>query len=109
MINFDDLEDLAEDVDLSQNPTLDLKVVQEKVPTYSTTKLCEMIVCDRYFGCYKEIAIMCMEELGKRRAAGENFNFEQYIEDAFNQLPKLDLSVPNISDVLNTVISRGKK
>lgn len=88
---------------------LDLELVKDKIPTHTSEKLCEMIVCDRYFGCYKEMAIMCMEELAKRRLAGDNFEFEKYIEESYKTLPKLDFKIPDLGDVMRQVIGRKIK
>jgi len=89
---------------------LDLNVVRANVPTYPSEKLCEMIVCDRYFGCFREIAIMCMEELAKRRIAGNDFAFEQYIDDSFKKLPELNFTAPNLRESLQQAIKmRGVK
>jgi hypothetical protein len=97
--NFDD--ESSEDV---QAKPLDLNVVRANVPTYPSDKLCEMIVCDRYFGCFREIAVMCMEELAKRRTAGDPFVFEKYIDDAFKKLPELNFATPNLREVLQRAI-----
>lgn len=101
---FDDYEE-DDETELDFTP-LDLKVVKEKLPTYTPEKLCEMVVCDRYFECYKEVALMCMEELSNRRAAGDVFDFETYIENSFNELPKLEFTIPDLGDVLRQVIGR---
>lgn len=101
---FDDFDD-DDDSEMDYTP-LDLDVVKAKLPTYSPEKLCEMVVCDRYFGCYKAIALMCMEELASRRIAGDTFDFETYIDKAFNELPRLDFAVPDLGDVLRQVIGR---
>lgn len=88
--------------ELANHKPLDLNVVKEKIPTYTSEKLCEMIVCDRYFGCYREIARMCMEELSNRRIAGSDFDFENHIEKELATLPKLEalFKVPDLSDVM---------
>jgi hypothetical protein len=101
----DPIDDL--DAKLLKYPSLDIKIVKEKIPSFSSEKLSEMIVCDRYFGCYREIAVFCMEELGRRRAAGNQFDFETYIENALASLPKMDFSVPDLGDVMRQAI--GKK
>lgn len=103
MINFDDLDD---DTEL-ENFELDQKSILEKLPEYTSHKLCSMIVCDRYFGCYKDIAIACMGELANRRLAGDNFEYETYIEKEFSKLPKLDFSIPDLGDVLRQAIGKG--
>lgn len=85
---------------------LDLEVIRKNVPTYNSQKLCEMIICDRYFGCYRDIAVMCMEELAARRAAGDMFDFEGQIEKGLMGLPKLNLKNMDIRDVLGQMINK---
>jgi hypothetical protein len=88
---------------------LDIEVVRQMVPSYSSQKLCEMIICDRYFGCYREIAVMCMEELAQRRVAGDSFAFEKVINDGHKTLPELNFGTNfNIRDVLQQAI-KGQK
>lgn len=92
--------------DEQETVNLDLELVRKNVPVYSSEKLCEMIVCDRYFGCYRAIAVMCMEELAKRRGAGDQFDFETYIETKLNELPKLNFEVFDIRETLHQAIGR---
>lgn len=86
---------------------LDLDKVKDSIPECSNDKLCEMIVAERYFGFGDKIAPMCMEELAKRRIAGDDFEYEKYIDQAHKSLPVLDFSIPDIRAVLNQAI--GKK
>ena len=90
------------DEEIADHKPLDLNELKEKLPSYTPEKLCEMIVCDRYFGCYREIAVMCMEELSNRRAAGSDFDFEALIEAQLASMPKLEalFKVPDLSDIL---------
>lgn len=83
---------------------LDLNIIKEKVPQYTSEKLCEMIVCDRYFGFNQQIAIICMEELSNRRLNGNEFAFEDYIEKCMADLPPLNFNIPNLRDVLHQAI-----
>lgn len=87
---------------------LDLELIQNNLPQYNSTKLCEMIVCDRYFGFNQQIAVMCMEELAKRRQAGDVFDFEAYIEEAYGQLPPLNFKIPDLRNSLQQMINMGK-
>jgi hypothetical protein len=87
---------------------LDLDKVKENLPKFSSEKICEMIVCDRYFGLEQKISSICMEELSKRRLAGDNFDFESYIEKVHGELPELDLSVSDIRTVLQKAINMRK-
>jgi|SRR5579885_2384605 len=86
--------------------TLDLDLIRKNLPQYTSQKLCEMIVADRYLSFNKEMGVMCMEELARRRTAGDPFEFEKYIDDAFNSLPKLDFKLSDIRSVLQQAIGR---
>ena len=102
--------DLDFDLDTS-NPiepvSLDLDLIKSKVLTHSSEKLCEMIVCDRYLGFNEEIAVICMEELSKRRASGDTFDFEKFIESASKELPDLNLGMKfDLRNILNQAIVR---
>lgn len=98
------LQDDSEDV---EEVKLDIDQVIALLPKYSNQKLCEMIVCDRYFGFEHKISTVCMEELAKRRLSGDNFNFEMYIDQVTKEMPVLDLSAaPDIRTILNQAISR---
>ena len=96
------------DVDDSQieSVTLNTNDMKSRLPSFTSEKLCEIIVCDRYFGCYKELAVSCMEELATRRINGEQFKFEEYIETSLKDLPKLDLTVPDIGTVMRQFTKR---
>lgn len=83
-----------------------MEKVKENLPTYTNEKLCEMIVCDRYFGFDKKISNICMEELSNRRLAGDTFEFEKYIDQVYNELPVLNFAMPDIRTVLQQAIGR---
>lgn len=87
----------------------DLEKVKLNIPTYSSKKLCEMIVCDRYFGCYKEMALLCMEELANRRILGDNFNFEEFINNSMSDLPPLNFQIPDLGSILRGLIGQNIK
>lgn len=106
--NLEDLFDLDDDSEEELTfAELDINKIRDKVPTFASKKLCEMIVCDRYFGCYNEVAVICMEELAKRRLAGDDFDFETYIDKSYAELPVLSFALPDLSVVLRQMI--GKK
>jgi hypothetical protein len=106
---FKGTPDNLKDYDLpSELPdaVLDLEKVKHSIPSFHSQKLCEMIICDRYFGCYKEIGIMCMQELAKRRELGDTFLFEDAIEQGYKQLPELNLNTINVREILQQAIKR---
>ena len=84
---------------------LDIEQIKINVPQYTNEKLCEMVTCDRYFGFGQKIAPICMEELAKRRMAGDTFDFEGYIIKAQKELPVLDFNMPDIRTILQQAIS----
>lgn len=94
-----------DDLDIEYKP-LDIDLIRSNIQNYSSEKLCEIIVCDRYFGCYREIAIICMKELSRRRVDGDSFHFESYIDNALKGLPDLNVNGVNLRDVLQQAIGR---
>jgi len=106
MFNFDILDDLNNDP-VIENVKLDLDQIKLNVPSFTNEKLCDMIIADRYLGFRQKIAPICMEELAIRRAGGDNFKFEEYIEVEYKKLPKLDFTIPDIKTALSNAI--GKK
>ncbi len=103
---FDPFDDEDDDLDFVE---FNLDNIKAKIPGYTSEKLCEMIVCDRYFGCYKEMSEACMEELAARRAKGDAFKFESYINESMKELPVLDFSIPDLGSVLRTLIAQQVK
>jgi len=104
-----ELEDFfLDDGLLDEEPVqLDIDQIKANLPQYGNQKLCEMIVCDRYFGFEHKISTICMEELARRRAEGDLFAFEVYIEQISKEMPVLDLSgSPDIRTILNQAMSR---
>jgi hypothetical protein len=79
---------------MTPNNSLDEKEILAQINQYSSTKLAEMIVAHRYLGISDTICIAAMQELGARRAAGEDFDFETFIKENSQTLPKLDIKVP---------------
>jgi hypothetical protein len=82
------MNELEEDIPYQP---LDIDLIRQNIAQYSSEKLADMIVVDRYLHCYREVAIICMQELACRRNNGEIFSFEEYIDQALQKLPKLNL------------------
>jgi len=101
-----ELDKLLNDDEPIEDIKLDMDLVKKNIPSYSNQKLCEMIVCDRYFNFNQKIAIMCMEELAKRRESGDTFEFEKYIDAAYNSLPVLNFDSPDIRTVLQQAMKQ---
>jgi hypothetical protein len=83
--------------------------MRDSIPHQSSPKLAEMVVAYRYLGLYEEISILAMEELGKRRVAGESFEFEKYIDEKIASLPVMKLKKNDISSFFSRVGDLVKK
>lgn len=102
-----DIEDFdAFDDDEMESISLDIEVIRKNIPNYNSKKLCEMIVCNRYFSFNKEITEMCMQELSQRRINGDNFEFENFIDESMKSLPPLDFGGFDIRNILNQAINK---
>ena len=104
-MTVDNLDDLLNDDTPLEDVKLDIEQIKANLPQYSNEKLCEMIVCDRYFGFGQKIDILCMEELARRRQAGDTFAFEEYIDKSYKELPVLNFANPDLRDVLTQAIA----
>lgn len=73
------------------------------ISDYDSKKLCEIIVCNRYLGINKNLALQCMTELANRRINGDSFEFELFIEESFKELPVLNFKIPDLNSVLQVI------
>lgn len=103
---LNDFDEFIESDEPIEEVKLDLSEIEKNIQNYSNEKICEMIICDRYFGLEKSLSIVCMQELSKRRLAGDTFNFETYIEVNQKDLPVLDFSISDIRTVLTQAVNR---
>lgn len=75
-----------------------------KLEEINSQALAAHIVAYKSLGINKDFAIQCMAELGKRRAAGDDFDFEKFIEDELAKIPKLkDINYQNILNNINSL------
>ncbi len=80
---------------------LNMQEIKEKIPNFSSEKLCQIIVCDRYLNYNKELAALAMQELASRRSAGDSFDFESHIDKSLSELPQIN----NMSFDIRTVLA----
>lgn len=71
---------------------IEVEQVKQNIRMYSSEKLTEMIVANRYLRILPEICLLAMEELSRRRSEGDAFLFEKHIAEGLASLPKLDFS-----------------
>ncbi len=80
-----------------------LEETKNKIPTFDNEKLCQIIVCYRYLNSYKELAALCMQELGKRRDSGDSFDYESYIERSLSELPEITIQPVDIRSLMSNI------
>lgn len=64
--------------------------------------LAGFIIVYRTLHIFKERNILCMQELMERRNSGDDFNFEEYIENEVNSMPK-----PTDLGALGKILGKG--
>jgi len=102
---FDNFEDKEYDL----QPEVNVQEIIDNLSKYDSKKLCDIIICYRYLSLNKDLSILCMEELGKRRIIGDNFDFENYIDKSQKDLPTLNFSIPDIGAFLKNISFSNKK
>ena len=75
----------------------------DNIPSFTSEKLADIIVLNRYLGLYDDLAAEAMEELVKRREAGETFEYEAYINENLKNLPKIELKMPQFNSLYNLI------
>lgn len=109
---FSSLEEiLAEDFDIPDIESMDNSSQEElksNVVNFDSYKLCQFVVAYRYINYNKELAICAMQELGKRRASGDNFAFESVIESSLAELPELNFELPDLRSIVSQFSSVKK-
>jgi hypothetical protein len=88
---------------------MNLEEKQKLIPNMSMEALAANVVVYKSLGIYKDFAIKCMEELAKRKALGNTFDYEKFIEDELKKIPNFkDTVTPaNTSNILSMIKSMG--
>lgn len=77
------------------NKCLEMNIANSK-------SLAAHIVSYKVYNIDSKFSLICMEELVRRRNLGEEFNFEQYIEDQIKLLPKPD-PIVNFKTIIKNI------
>lgn len=80
---------------------LSLEQLNDLIKSSSDESLATRVVIYRLLGLQKSLAILCMQELEKRRLAGNTFDFNSYIQEALDQSPKPEINKKNMSLISN--------
>jgi|SRR3972149_4172990 len=100
------IHDLVDLDDLPYNIKDNVVKIQKCVAIiYSDSQsLAAQIVIYKMLGLNKQYALLCMEELFRRRELGEDFDYEEYIEE---KLAKSKTDLPKPVD-LKTIVNISK-
>jgi hypothetical protein len=97
-----EVDDTIEDI------RFDFETAKKNLPTFTSLKLCEMIICERYLGFPKGISEHCMIELAFRRQNGDQFDFEEKLIELTKDLVPIETSIPDIHGLFNNFSKIGK-
>lgn len=67
----------------------------ELISQASSDTLAARVVVYRSLGIGKDLAVQCMSELVRRRANGDQFDYEAYIESETAKIPKVNITEIN--------------
>lgn len=96
-----DLEKLDEGLDEDDELLeLDESEIVKNLHTYPNERLADLVISYRYMGLYKDLSIAAMQELGSRRANGDTFEYEKYIDENLAGLPKLDFTMQGLGNLI---------
>ncbi len=74
------------------NPEEKKRLIEERqmasISTSTSKTLAAHVIVYRALGMNKDIAIACMQELAKRKNDGDDFDFEDFIDNELKKIPK---------------------
>lgn len=77
----------------------------KNISNFTSEKLADMIIMNRYLFLYGELSTAAMQELATRREGGDTFDYETYITTNLDKLPKLQIDLGRV----NTLVEKLKK
>jgi hypothetical protein len=75
----------------------------QNIKQFTNERLCEVVVAYRYLGTMREEALLAMEELAERRVGGDEFLFEQRIDELLKDLPKINMDLNQVFNQINVM------
>lgn len=100
--------------DLSEKHQKSYRLLAKILLAYSapSESLAAQVIATRTLNIDRTFALWCMQELGRRRKLGEEFDFEGYIEEKINKIPKLDPKIKNNNNLgfslIKSFLKNGK-
>ena len=82
------IENNLEDLEPEERNRLIKEKQLASIESSPSKSLAAYVVAYRALGIGKDIAVACMGELAKRKADGDEFDFESYIEQEVSKIPQ---------------------
>lgn len=82
---------------MSNNIDEDLSIVPSEI-------LAAIVVAYKSLGFNKTLAIKAMNELSLRQSNGDQFDYNKFIEDELQKIPKIEIT--NIGNILKSIKKR---
>jgi len=77
-------------------------MIKEQIKQALPEDLAAHIVVYKTLGINKELAVNCMIELANRKKLGSDFDYEKFIDEEVNKIPKI-----NVQDSESKVLFQG--
>jgi len=97
----------SDDSSLEDNSNKD-PLKEADIADCSNEHLCSIVASNRYLKINPHMEIICMQELSRRRANGDNFLFENKINEYLSSFTPINSNIPDILSILSSAISGSK-
>src|SRR5208282_3910837 len=72
----------------------------KNISSFTSEKLADIIVMNRYLSLYGELSTAAMQELVFRREGGDTFEYETYITANLDKLPKFQIDLGRVNNLV---------
>jgi len=83
---------------------IDKQILKTKITSFNSEAICAIIVVNKYLNQDNECTSTCMKELAARRANGEDFDFETFIDEEFKKLPVVNTESLDFRTILGSFV-----
>lgn len=109
------LELIQEASEISSESLEDIKkqhgsknISSQDLESCSNEYLSTIVASNRYLKINPKMEILCMQELAKRRSNGDNYPFEEKIEEYVKQFTPIETNVPEIFSMFSGLFGKSK-
>lgn len=112
MLNIEEITEILKEAmssDIASNKKENAKGIEitaDQISSFSSEKLCSIIATNRYIKFNKQIEVMAMQELSKRRMKGDNYDFESKIEEYGKAFTPITANIPGIVNAITGFMAK---